>query len=69
MDPDLVATVVLLYIMLVASGMLLFGKQNWLQYAEPFCVFFRMVGWLSPLEWKKKPHQNLKIHALSLIHI
>ncbi|MEC8150325.1 MAG: hypothetical protein VX092_08825, partial [SAR324 cluster bacterium] len=44
MDPDLVATVVLLYIMLVASGMLLFGKQNWLQYAEPFCVFFRMVG-------------------------
>ena len=64
MDPDLVATVVLLYIMLVASGMLLFGKQNWLQYAEPFCVFFRMVGWLSPLEWKKKPHQTLKIHAL-----
>ena len=54
MDPDLLATKVLLYIMLVSSGMLFFGKTKWLQYAEPFSVFFRMVGWISPLEWKAK---------------
>jgi len=53
MDPEGLATMVLMYVMMVAVGMILFGKQAWLHHAEPFCVFFRMLGWLSPLDWRK----------------
>ncbi len=47
-DPDVLATLVLQYMLLNSAAMLLFGKIAWLHHGEPFSVFFRMVGWLSP---------------------
>lgn len=51
-DPERLATLVLLYVLLTAAGMVLFGRKAWLAYGEAFTVFFRMVGWLSPIRWR-----------------
>ncbi|MEE3122960.1 MAG: hypothetical protein VX399_10215 [SAR324 cluster bacterium] len=59
MDPEILATAIVMYVIIVSAGMILFGKESWLKYAEPFCVFFRMVGWLSPLEWRKGRRNSL----------
>ena len=58
MDPEFLATGIIIYMMLVSTGMILFGKEAWLSKAEPFCVFFRMVGWLSPVKWQKENQRN-----------
>jgi hypothetical protein len=35
-------------------ALLLFGEEAWLGRAEPFSVFFRFIGGLSPLVWEPK---------------
>jgi hypothetical protein len=49
-DPDLLASVVGVYLVAVLVAMVLFGADVWLGHAEPFTFFFRMVSWLSPFE-------------------
>ena len=51
-DPAKLATAVILYAAVTLAGMFLFGEECWLDRAEAFSVFFRIVGWLSPLEVK-----------------
>lgn len=48
-DPAVLATAVTAYALLTLTGMCLFGEAAWLQHAEPFGVFFRMVAWLAPV--------------------
>ncbi|MFZ1058867.1 MAG: hypothetical protein WAP47_06715 [Candidatus Rokuibacteriota bacterium] len=48
-DPSLLAGVVASYLVVNVLGMFLFGEGPWLQSAEAFSVFFRMISWLSPL--------------------
>ncbi len=48
-DPAQLAATVLAYAALTLAGMLLFGEERWLERAEAFSVFFRIVGSLSPL--------------------
>ena len=49
MDPVTLARIIVIYLILTASGILIFGSKQWLNTCEPFTVFFRMVSWLSPI--------------------
>jgi hypothetical protein len=49
-DPARLASAVSVYLSATVVGMLLFGEQAWLRHGEAFSVFFRIVGWLSPLD-------------------
>jgi hypothetical protein len=50
LDPEDLAIAVLAYAMITLAGMLAYGEERWLDRAEAFSVFFRMVSWLSPLQ-------------------
>jgi hypothetical protein len=50
-DPIRLATVLAAYVALTFAGLFLFGRV-WLEKAECFSVYFRMVAWLSPLQWR-----------------
>ena len=47
-DPAVLASVVAGYVLAHFAGVLAFG-ETWLNEAEPFSVFFRMVSWLAPV--------------------
>ncbi len=48
-DPALLAGAILIYLLISVFALILFGKTAWLNYGDPFCFFFRMVGWLAPV--------------------
>ncbi len=48
-DPAGLATAVGVYWLVTFAGIGLFGYTDWMQRAEPFSVFFRLVGHCSPL--------------------
>ncbi len=48
-DPERLAIVVLLFWLFNFVGMLAFGVDEWRFRAEPFSIFFRLLGALSPL--------------------
>ncbi len=48
-DPAVLAVAASVYLAVGFLGMFLFGERAWLQYAEAFSVFFRVISWLSPL--------------------
>ncbi len=50
-DPAVLATVVGGYLVVHLLGVLYFGER-WLERGEAFSVFFRMVSWLAPIEWR-----------------
>jgi hypothetical protein len=54
-DPARLAAAVVLYWFLTASGIALFGEERWLSRAEPFTIFFRLVGRLSPVVVRPDP--------------
>ena len=49
LDPERLAIAACIYLALTAAGVLLFGDA-WLQRADVFTVFFRLLSWLSPLD-------------------
>ena len=51
-DPGILANLVLGYALCTTLGLMRFGPKAWLGYGDPFAVFFRMVGWLSPIGWR-----------------
>jgi hypothetical protein len=50
-NPERLAVAVGAYWLFTFIALVLFGEQAWLGRAEPFSVFFRFIGWLSPLVW------------------
>jgi hypothetical protein len=65
-DPERLAVAVAAYWLLTFAALLLFGEEAWLGRAEPFSVFFRFIGGLSPLVWEPKagngePRQRLAL--------
>lgn len=48
--PWLVATLAALYSVVTLAGMILFGRDEWLEHCEAFTVLFGIVGRFSPLE-------------------
>jgi hypothetical protein len=51
-DPERLAVAVGAYWIFTFVALLLFGEEAWLGRAEPFSVFFRFIGGLSPLVWE-----------------
>jgi hypothetical protein len=49
--PERLAVAVGAYWLFTLIAVILFGEEAWLGRAEPFSVFFRFIGWLSPLIW------------------
>ena len=58
MDPETLAGFISLYVLLTTLGIIIFGGEFWLKNGEPFSVFFRMVGWLSPFYLKRSAAQQ-----------
>ncbi len=54
-DPARLATVVSLYWLVNAGGMIAFGERSWCERAEPFSIFFSLVGACAPISWKTAP--------------
>ena len=49
-DPDRLAVAVSAYVLLNFLGALTFGERDWMARAEPFSIFFGLIGRLSPIE-------------------
>jgi len=47
-DPNRLATTVLLYFLFNLFGAMVFGRESWMAKAEPFSIFFGLIGHLSP---------------------
>jgi hypothetical protein len=65
-DPERLAVAVGAYWLFTFVAVLLLGEEAWLGRAEPFSVFFRFIGGLSPLIWEPKaghggPRQRLAL--------
>jgi hypothetical protein len=52
-DPEKLAIAVAAYWATAFLGMLVFGERQWAERGEPFSIFFRLVGALSPLVIEK----------------
>jgi hypothetical protein len=50
-NPERLAVAVGAYWLFTFIALILFGEEAWLGRAEPFSVFYRFIGWLSPLVW------------------
>lgn len=56
-DPGRLATAIILYWLLNFGGALIFGEAEWMKRAEPFSVFFGLIGRLSPFD-RQQPSAN-----------
>jgi hypothetical protein len=54
-DPAILAVAVASYWLVAFAGMLLFGYDAWTARAEPFSIFFRLIGGLSPFVVENYP--------------
>lgn len=50
--PRSLSIALLLYSALTFAGVALFGKTLWFERADPFAVFFRLIGILAPLSYR-----------------
>lgn len=53
-DPQTVALLVGMYLLLSFVGMITLGKQNWLRYCDPFNVFFRFLSFFAIFNAEEK---------------
>lgn len=51
-DPSVLAWLILAYGATMLVGMALYGVEQWTRNADPFAVYFRFVGAMSPLNWE-----------------
>ena len=49
-DPAILAQAIIVYSVITWIGMALFGEEAWLARAEPFSVFFALIGRIAPLQ-------------------
>ena len=53
--PWLIGTLALSFTLVMAAGMLVFGRDPWLNSCEPFTVLFGIVGKFGPVESERDP--------------
>ena len=59
--PWLVATLALAYSAVTLAGMLLFGRNEWLEHCEGFTVLFNIVGRFGPVEAERDDSGRISI--------
>ena len=64
--PHKLSVVLLIYSCITFLGVILFGKNDWLEKAEFFGVFFALLSWVSPLA-KEKKHVVLRVPFTALV--
>ena len=52
-NPLTLSAILLMYANLNFFGVILLGKDAWFRYCEFFSVFFRLIGMMAPIEYKK----------------
>ena len=57
--PWLVGSLALLYSAVTLAGMILFGRDEWLEHCEAFTVLFGIVGRFSPVEAERDPEGRI----------
>ncbi|MDD9857261.1 MAG: hypothetical protein OXU96_04350 [Gammaproteobacteria bacterium] len=57
-NPGRLARAVLLYWCATFAACLLFGERDWFRRAEPFAIFFRLIGACSPLLREPRRHRR-----------
>ena len=60
-DPAILAVAVAFYWLAAFAGMLLFGYEAWTTRAEPFSIFFRLIGGVSPFIVERDPEVSRKL--------
>ena len=68
-DPGNLAIAAIVYSAVTLAGMLAYGEDAWLERADAFSVFFRMVSWLSPLQPAPSRELRLGVPCRALIAI
>jgi len=58
--PWFVATAALVYTIVTLAGMLLFGRDEWLEHGEAFTVLFGVIGRFGPLETERDGQGELR---------
>jgi hypothetical protein len=53
-NPERLAAVLSGYWIAMFAGTLLFGEEDWLGKAEPFSLFFRLIGLLAPIQIERQ---------------
>jgi hypothetical protein len=59
--PWLVATLALAYSAVTLGGMVLFGRDEWLEHCEAFTVLFGIVGRFGPVEAERDPSGRISM--------
>jgi hypothetical protein len=65
-DPHGLASAVLTFWLLNAAGIMVFGERAWCERAEPFSIFFGLIGALSPFLCESQADTNGTIISLAL---
>lgn len=60
-DPTRLAVAVSLYWLVNVTAMMLFGERDWCDRAEPFSIFFSLVGRCAPFGWQRDEDGRLHI--------
>ncbi|MCY1666815.1 hypothetical protein [Rhizobium sp. SL86] len=60
-DPTRLAVAVSLYWLVNFTAMMLFGERAWCERAEPFSIFFSLIGRCAPFDWRKAEDGRLQI--------
>jgi hypothetical protein len=60
-DPGHLASLAAIYLFCNGAGAAVFGLGIWLEQADPFAAYFRMVGKLSPVEWSRRESGVLRL--------
>jgi hypothetical protein len=60
-DPDRLAKAIGLYFLFNLLGAMTFGEKNWMARAEPFSIFFGLIGRLSPIAREDVGHGHTRL--------
>jgi len=59
--PWLVATLALVYSLVTLAGMILFGRDEWLEHCEAFTVLFNIIGRFGPVEAERDESRRISM--------
>ena len=57
-DPDRLAGAVAVFWLINLIGMMVFGERSWRERAEPFSIYFSLIGSVAPLQPVKSPESG-----------
>lgn len=60
-DPQRLAMAVGFYWLFNLTGMVLVGETDWRMRAEPFSIFFSLIGRLAPIDWQRSSDGKLRV--------